>query len=76
MVFTSDTSAIMSEINPVLKAMYAYYFQSELNAAQDKYSQVDLVVASLESSLSFAKDFELCPYLVNRKVCYYIWHAV
>lgn len=36
MVFTSDTSAIMSEINPVLKAMYAYYFYPEVNAAQDK----------------------------------------
>jgi hypothetical protein len=26
--------------------------------------------------LNFAKDFELCPYLANRKVCYYIWYSI
>lgn len=31
---------------------------------------------SLQSCLNFAKDFELCPYLVNRKALYYIWHSI
>lgn len=65
----------MSDLNPLIRAIYAHYFKAETIATKEKH-QVDLVAESLQSCLSFAKDFEICPYLVNRKTCYYIWHSI
>lgn len=31
---------------------------------------------SLDCCLQFLKDFGLCPYVVNRKLCFYVWHSV
>ena len=76
MAYTSDIYAIMSQIQPVLLQMYFYYFRAEMNTVKLKQSQAELTSQAFESCMSFVKDFELCPYIVNRKLVFYIWYTV
>ena len=59
----------------MIRAVYCYYFKQEISASKEKQKQ-ELVTESLECCLTFAKDFELCPYLVSRKVCYFVWFTI
>lgn len=36
----------------------------------------ELKKESLDCCLQFLKDFGLCPYVVNRRLCFYVWHTV
>jgi len=45
-VFTSDTQAIMSEINQLIRAIYTHYFQSETTTSKEN-QKLDLITESL-----------------------------
>ena len=53
-----------------LKKIYLCYFKYEIDS---KYSKETIMLKSMESFISFGKDFEIMPYLVNEKnfVTYY-----
>jgi hypothetical protein len=76
MAFTSDIYAVMTQVSNVLKTVYSHYFQSEMNAIKNTKNHKDLKNESLDCCLQFLKDFELCPYVVNRKLAFYIWHSI
>ena len=66
----------MTQIQPVLITVYSYYFRAELNSIKLKQSTAELISLSFESCLSFLKDFGLCPYVVNKKLVFYVWHTI
>ena len=53
-----------------LKKIYSCYFKYELDK---KYSKETIMLNSMENFITFAKDFEIMPYLINEKnlVTYY-----
>ena len=53
-----------------LKKIYSCYFKYEL---ENKYSKDTIMLNSMENFITFAKDFEIMPYLINEKnlVTYY-----
>ena len=53
-----------------LKKIYSCYFKYELDK---KYSKETIMLNSMENFITFAKDFEIMPYLINEKnlVIYY-----
>lgn len=63
-VYNDDTQVIFTDILPIIKSIYKKYFEQEgTNCKSGK--REDLVKASLKSVMNFARDFELCPYLVH-----------
>ena len=54
---------LLSMYNP-LKRLYTCYFKYEID---DKYSKESKMINSLENFISFAKDFDIIPYLINEK---------
>lgn len=76
MAFTQDIYAIMTQIQPVLLTVYSHYFQAELNATKVKQSLTELTGLSFESCFQFLKDFRLCPYVVSKKLVFYVWYTV
>ena len=77
-IYNDDTVAIFSDIIPMLRAMYLFYFDMEHSAAKgtQKYSTQDLKRASLTSVLQFVKDFSISPYILHQKVCFFVWHDI
>lgn len=47
-----------------------------MNAIKNTKNLNELRNESLECCLLFLKDFGLCPYAVNRKLAFYVWHTV
>jgi hypothetical protein len=78
MAYTSDIYAVITQLQPVLRQVYIHYFQSEMNATSQKTRKTfeELRKESLDCCLTFLKDFGLCPYVVNRKLCFYVWHTI
>lgn len=78
MTFTSDIYAVMAQLNNVLRQIYTHYFKAELSALQraSRHTLAELRHESLDCCLQFLKDFGLCPYVVNRKLSFYVWHSV
>ena len=54
---------LISMYNP-LKRLYSCYFKYEID---DKYSKETKMINSLENFISFSKDFDIIPYLINEK---------
>lgn len=77
-IYNDDTVAIFSDIMPLLRALYLFYFDMEHSAAKgtQKYSTTELRKASLSSVLQFAKDFNITPYILHQKVCFFVWHDI
>ena len=61
---------LLLSIYPQLKKIYICYFSYE---NRKKYDPDSLILNSMESFISFGKDFELLPYMINEKnyVTYY-----
>lgn len=41
-----------------------------------KYSTAELRRASLNSCMTFLREFNLCPYILHPRVCFFIWHNI
>ena len=78
MTFTSDIYAVMAQLNNVLRQIYTQYFKAELSALRNasRHTLAELRHESLDCCLQVLKDFGLCPYVVNRKLSFYVWHSV
>jgi hypothetical protein len=63
---------------PLMRQLYLFYFDMEHSAVRgtQKYSTGELRKASLTSCLNFVRDFNLCPYILQNKVCFFVWHNV
>jgi hypothetical protein len=63
---------------PLLRQLYIFYFEEEQLASKskDKINVNELKMASLNSCFNFLKDFMICPYLINRKTCFAVWHEI
>jgi len=81
-VFTEDIKVIFGDILSLMKAMYENYFGHEFKPKpgikqQSLSKQHDeLKKNSLKALLNFAREFELCPYLVHQKACFLIWYSI
>ena len=77
-VYNDDTLAIFTDIMPLLRALYASYFDMEVNATKGmvKQSEKDLRGCSLRSCLQLLKEFEICPYMVTKRTATIVWYTV
>ena len=77
-VYNDDTLAIFTDIMPLLRTLYATYFDMEVNATKGmvSQSQKDLRNYSLKSCLQLLKEFEICPYMVSKRTCTIVWYTV
>jgi hypothetical protein len=41
-----------------------------------KYSPAELKKASLTSCMNFARDFNICPYYLHPRICFFVWHSI
>ena len=47
-----------------------------MNSIKNTKNLKELRRESLDCCLQFLKDFGLCPYVVNKKLAFYVWHTV
>ena len=77
-VYNDDTLAIFTDIMPLMRTLYANYFDMEVNATKGmiKQSEKDLRNLSLKSCLQFLKEFEICPYMITKRTATVVWYTV
>ena len=77
-IYNDDTLAIFTDILPLMRLLYTYYFDMEVNSYRGmvKQSEKELRACSLKSCLKFLKDFGICPYMVSVRTCTMIWYTI
>ena len=77
-VYNDDTLAIFTDIMPLLRSVYAHYFDMDISSQKGmvKRSTVELRKMSLKACLDFSKDFKITPFLISQRTCYFIWQSI
>ena len=77
-VYNDDTLAVFTDIMPLLRSVYAHYFDMDISSQKGmiKKSTTELRRMSLKACLDFCTDFKVSPFMVSQRTCFFIWQTL